>query len=123
MPIVVLGFYKRKKGITRQQFFEHWEKVHGPGILEIPNIERCLVRYVQHHLTPDSHYPTPDGMEFDGFSEGWFADENSRDQLYALEEFKSILLDEQEFLDMEATRWVVFDKQNVVISGEGVVKS
>lgn len=124
MVVVVLGFYKRKKGLTIEQFRDHWLNVHGPLIKSIPNIEKYMIRYVQHHLYPESSHPAPSGeeAEFDGFSEGWFVDEAARDALFATSAFKDTHSDESAFLDMEATRWIVVDKQEVVIDGGGAVK-
>ena len=116
--VIILGFYKRKAGLTHEQFCHHWKNVHGPLIRSIPDIDKYLVRYVQHHLTPDSGYPTPEGMDFDGFSEAWFVDTDARDALFELDFFKAeVIDDERKFIDMDATRWITLDEQHVMIAG------
>lgn len=118
--IIGLGFYKRKAGLTHAQFSDHWTNIHGPLIRAIPGIEKYLVRYVQHHLTADSSYPTPDGIDFDGFSEAWFPSLEARDKLFSLPFFlKEVIDDERRFIDMEAKRWIVVDEQREIIRGPG----
>ena len=42
-------------------------------------------------------------------------DETARDRLFATTGFKETCADEKQFIDMDATRWIVVDDQNVVI--------
>jgi uncharacterized protein (TIGR02118 family) len=111
MVSIILGFYKRKAGLSQEQFIDHWENIHGPVIKAVPDIEKYVVRYVQHRLTTIGAA----GLEFDEFSETWFTDETARDRLFATPGFKETYADEEQFLDMDATRWIVVDDQNVVI--------
>ncbi|KAK9383286.1 EthD family reductase [Kockiozyma suomiensis] len=119
MVVVILGFYKRKPGLTHEQFCHHWGHIHGPLIRSLPNIDQYLLRYVQHHLSPEPGHNK--GGDFDGFSEAWFADESARDRLYAIPEFANLFDDEEKFLDREETRWLIRDDPKVQISGEGKV--
>jgi uncharacterized protein (TIGR02118 family) len=120
--IISLGFYKRRPGLTKNQFSNHWANIHGPLIRSIPNLNRYLTRYVQHHLTPDDLYPVPAGMEFDGFSEVWFTSHEAKKQLFADEFFKSkVVADEALFIDMAATRWIVMDEPRVMIDSPPLV--
>lgn len=117
--IINLGYYKRKPGLTHAEFSEHWRDVHGPLIRRIPNIDRYLLRYVQHHLTPDPTQPIPPGMDYDGFSEAWFPSLEARAELFALPFFQAeVIADERRFLDMDATRWSVIDRQETMIAGQ-----
>jgi EthD domain len=52
--LITLGFYKRKPGLTREQFSKHWREVHGPLIANDPILSKYLKRYVQHHCVPSS---------------------------------------------------------------------
>ncbi|KAF2106846.1 EthD domain-containing protein [Lophiotrema nucula] len=48
--IQVLTYIRRNPALTREQFYEHWEKVHGPKV--IPWIEKHgLKRYQQIHVS------------------------------------------------------------------------
>ncbi|KAL1893938.1 hypothetical protein Sste5346_006079 [Sporothrix stenoceras] len=59
----------------------------------MPGIENFLVHYVQHHL--DRKNPAMSVCEYDGFTRK----------------------DEELFLDMEATRLIVQDNDQVIITG------
>lgn len=116
--IIKLGYYKRKAGLTHAEFSAHWTNIHGPLIRQIPDIDRHLIRYVQHHLTPEPGVEVPPGMDFDGFSEAWFADQAACDAVFADPFFQSAVIeDEAKFIDMAATRWYVVDEQRTIIKG------
>ncbi|MCB2052076.1 MAG: EthD domain-containing protein [Novosphingobium sp.] len=122
--LIVLGFYRRRTDLTVAQYRAHWRDVHGPLIRRIADEHGLLLRYLQHHLTPDAGYPDQAGVHadvtggFDGFSEGWFADEAARDAFFALPVMQTeVLEDERKFIDVSATRWVVTDSQHTIIEG------
>lgn len=116
--VIVLGFYKRKPGLTHEEFSRHWSTVHGPLIMSLPDIDKYIVRYVQHHLSPEDTGSTvtasPESGEaegYDGSSETWFVDEKARNRLFETDAVKETHSDEEKFLDMKATRWIVRDSQ------------
>ena len=122
--LIILGFYKRRADLSVEQYRTHWRDVHGPLIKGIADEHGLLLRYVQHHLSPDDTYPIQAGVisgtdgGFDGFSEAWFADEAARDAFFALPTMKAETLeDELQFIDVSATRWVTLDSQHTIISG------
>ena len=124
---IVLGFYKRRPDLTHEQFSHHWRNVHGPLMQRIARTHPYMIRYVQHHLSPDSDYPVPAGATsdtttqvYDGFSEAWFENKESRDKWFALPVFKTEgAEDARQFLDMNTSRWAVIDEQHVIIPGPG----
>lgn len=103
--------------MSHKEFSSHWESIHGPLIRGLKDIDQYLIRYMQHHLTPETQYPGPEGLDYDGFSEGWFVDEKARQKLFALPDFQDAVRDEETFLDMTATRWIIRDAQKVMIPG------
>lgn len=115
--LITLGFYKRKPGLTLEQFQKHWREIHGPLIAENPEFSKYFIRYVQHHCVPSSGWPSPVGdLDYDGFSESWFPSLEARMELHALPSFREQLIpDEEMFLDMKATRILMFDSQVVQI--------
>jgi len=122
--LIILGFYRRRPDLTAEQFQRHWRDVHGPLIRSLAEQHPKFLRYVQHHLTPDSEFPSVPGVTaetaggFDGFSEAWFADVAARDAFFDLPQMKNeVIADEREFIDMTATRWVVLDRQHTIIAG------
>jgi EthD domain len=70
--LITLGFYKRKPGLSVEEFQRIWSTVYGPLYGKSPELTRFLRRYVQHRLTPQTDWPTT-FVGFDGFSESWFA--------------------------------------------------
>lgn len=116
--IINLGFYKRRADLTHEQFAAHWTGVHGPLIRSIPDIDKYLFRYVQHHIVPEPGHEVPGGMDFDGFSEAWFPSLEARDALFALPFFQDkVIEDETRFIDMAATRLYLLDEQRTMIRG------
>ncbi len=122
--LIILGFYRRRPDLTVAQYRAHWRDVHGPLIRSIVDKHGLLLRYVQHHLSPDTGYPDQAGVKaeigggFDGFSEGWFADEAARDAFFSLPTMRAeVLEDERKFIDVSATRWVALDSQHTIIEG------
>ncbi|MFC4670851.1 EthD domain-containing protein [Seohaeicola nanhaiensis] len=114
--LILLGFYKRKPGLTLDEFHRHWGEIHGPLVAKTPNIERFLKRYVQHHIRPSSGFSGVGTLDYDGFSEAWFVSEAARKEMHAQPYQTEVMIpDEHEFLDMSATRLLMFDKQVVQI--------
>lgn len=112
---VVLGFYKRKAGLTQEAFSAYWRDVHGPMIRNHPEVSRYIKRYVQHHISP-SDMGTTAPLDFDGFSETWYESRADREALQASIAFRDeIVPDEAEFLDLSHTRTAMFDNQVVQI--------
>lgn len=114
--LIVLAFFKRKPGLTHEEFSRHWREVHGPLIRNHPVISKYMRRYLQHHLTPSAGFPGVGTLEYDGFAESWWDSVEARQEAHGLEDFKQLVIDdERKFIDMDATRLVMFDRQNVVI--------
>lgn len=114
--IITLGFYKRKPGLTPEQFSSHWREVHGPLIAGNPEFSKYIIRYLQHHLTPSSGWANVGALDYDGFSESWFESLEKRKEMHSLPGFQqTIIEDERKFIDMDATRILMFDRQVVQV--------
>lgn len=114
--LILLGFYKRKPGLTLEEFQRHWAEVHGPLVAQTPNVEKYLKRYVQHHIRRATGFPGVGTLDYDGFSEAWFVSEEARKEMHDQPYQKEIMTpDEAEFLDMDATRLLMMDRQVVQI--------
>ena len=50
--IVLLGFYKRKAGLSLEEFQRHWREIHGPLLAQNPACLEHIRRYVQHQCVP-----------------------------------------------------------------------
>ena len=51
--VKLVAFLKRREGMTRDEFYEHWEGTHGPLIRSTPELARHIVRYEQHRRVPE----------------------------------------------------------------------
>ena len=68
--IKVIMVVKRKKGISREEFYKYWKDVHGPLVAgHIP----YLKKYVQNHFINIPGYE----YEGDGIIETWYDDMDS----------------------------------------------
>jgi uncharacterized protein (TIGR02118 family) len=70
---------KRKKGLTREQFLQHWEKVIPPLFLP-KNMPPGLRKYIQNHPVKGAS-PEFD-TDIDGIAELWFDDVESAQAFY-----------------------------------------
>ena len=105
--IKVIMVVKRKKGISREEFYKYWKNVHGPLVAKhIP----YLKKYVQNHFVDIP------GQDFngDGIIETWYEDIESFQKSMAFnltEEARDLGLGEDwaKIADMseEPKMWVV----------------
>jgi uncharacterized protein (TIGR02118 family) len=96
-----IGGLKRKKGITREQFLYHYEKIHGPMFLakSMPGLRK----YVQYHPAKVEGYEFE--KDIDGISVMWFDDIESLKTLGRLlassPEWEDLRKDSDSFLESE----------------------
>ena len=115
--LVVVGFYKRKEGLTHEEFSDYWKNVHGALLRDTPEINRYLRRYVQHHLRPNTSGQDVAELAFDGFSEVWYDNEEDRAKLLAEPFFlERIVPDEAAFIDTSATRTSMYSTPVIQIN-------
>ena len=69
--IKYFGVMKRKSGLTREQFLQHWKEIHAPLALA-GNVPRFR-RYVQNHPLEVPGLEAL-GTDIDGITEFWFDD-------------------------------------------------
>jgi uncharacterized protein (TIGR02118 family) len=83
----------KKPGWTDEEFFDCWEKIHGPIGARIPHLRKL----VQSHRIPisgDSRLP-----DFDGMAELWFDDMDDLLAARKSAEWKASSEDEANFVD------------------------
>jgi uncharacterized protein (TIGR02118 family) len=112
--LVVLGFLKRKPGLSLEEFFRYWRDVHGPLVRGTPEVARHFRKYVQHQLTPNTGSPGAPPLPYDAFSETWFDSMEDRNRMRAEPKYREMIgPDEANFLD--SVRLSMFDDQVVQI--------
>ena len=79
--IKLICFIKRKPGLSRDDFREHWLHNHGPLIAGLPDFRRHVLRYEQNcRLDSDYERDQAGSAGFDGVTIQWF---ESRRDFYA----------------------------------------
>lgn len=66
--VKVIELVRRKPGLSREEFSEHYEKVHAPLTLKYFS---TIKRYVRNHVIPTPGIQEP---EFDCVTEVWYDD-------------------------------------------------
>jgi len=90
----------RRAGLTRAQCLRHWQDVHGPMVVDTPDMVAHLRRYVQSHALEESPPGLPP-MPYEGLAELWF---DSRDDLLACfgdQYMQRVHPDEANFADLD----------------------
>lgn len=97
-------FVKRKPGISREEFSRYWREVHGPLVMDTPEINRHFLTYVQNHLVAGSDHPNAaqeDGG-FDGIAEITYARPEDREAMAREPLYRErVVPDEARFIDRE----------------------
>lgn len=112
--VKLVCFLKRKPGMSREAFYDHWENRHGPLIAGIPELARHIVRYEQHR--PDPLTDQFGGADHDGVAVQWFDSPDAfmdfvGEPLYT----ERIIPDEEAFLDRGSLVWMLTEEPVVQI--------
>jgi len=102
--IKVVYCIRKKAGLTDEEFFGYWEKVHGRIGARIPQL-RKLVQ--SHRLTVpgDKHLP-----DYDGMAELWFDDVEALLAARQSPEWKASSEDEANFIDQHEVAYFVSEE-------------
>lgn len=100
----------KKPSLTDEQFFHHWENIHGPIGARIPYVRR-LVQSQRIMIPGDTRPP-----DYDGVVELWFEDEAALLAARKSAEWKASSDDEANFIDHSRVAYVV-TREYVVIDG------
>ena len=116
--LITLGFYKKKAGLSTEEFRRIWSTEYGPLYKGHPEITPYLRRYVQHRLSPQTDFPTQ-FIGFDAFSESWFDKAEDRAAMHATKFYREVLKPMAErFLDMENSKFAAYDDQVYQVGGK-----
>jgi uncharacterized protein (TIGR02118 family) len=87
------------QGMAKEDARRHWAEVHGPMCIRTPGIER----YVQNHVLgplPAASGVTEEETYFDGYSCGWWADEDAFRASMDTPEWRELVADGDNVFDM-----------------------
>ncbi len=86
-----IGLLTRKDGLSREEFVEHWYKIHAPLAHAVPGVRR----YVQSHILAERTRPDipASDVEIDGIAELWYDDQQAMERANATPEAKRLHAD------------------------------
>jgi uncharacterized protein (TIGR02118 family) len=100
----LIAFFKRKPGLSVDEFQRHWRTRHAELVVR----QRGLRRYVQNHVLPSSYRARE--AAFDGVAEAWFDDLDSMRALAPSPEYAAVRADEAHFIDAASMGVVLADE-------------
>lgn len=114
--VKLVAFLKRRDGMTRDEFYEHWEGHHGPLIRSTPELARHIVRYEQHRRLPVKGWSGSPG--YDGVTIQWLESVEAFQAFCAEPTYEQLILpDEALFLDKDSLVWMMTEEPMVTIDG------
>jgi len=95
----VVWFTKFRSDKALRDNQDYWRNHHGPLALREP----LMLGYTQNHVTAalGAEGETDDPVDFDGFSESWFADKESFQKAMLTDPWKALVVDGDNVFDME----------------------
>ncbi len=108
--VKLLAFFKRKPGISVEQFQRHWRTTHADLVVR----QRGMRRYVQNH-TLASGYRNGE-PDYDGVAEAWFDSTQDMRELAPSAAYRAVREDEANFIDASSLGSVITDEV-VIIDG------
>src|SRR6266581_1360898 len=91
--VKALSFFRRKPGMSVEDFQSYWRAHHPDAVLKLPGIRR----YVQSH-TLRAGYRKRQPV-YDGIAEVWFEDTGAMRALAGTPEYAGVRADEAKFID------------------------
>ena len=117
--IKLVVFLKRKDGMSREEFYDHWENHHAPLIANTPELARHIIRYEQLRRTTDA--PWMGTEDYDGITMQWMESSASFEAFIAEPTYAELIApDEQRFLDTSALVWMITEEPKLPIDGPAV---
>ena len=117
--VKALSFFKRKAGMTVDEFQAYWRHAHPKAVTQLAGIRR----YVQSHVLP-SVYRKGEPV-YDGIAEVWFDDTAAMHALRGTPVAAAVRDDEARFID-HATMGMIITAEHVLTDGParpGAVKN
>ncbi len=105
---IIYGF-KRKEGMSVEEFQTYWRETHGPLAALIPGVRR----YVQNHTLPQL-YGGDNPPAYDGAAELWFDDLDGMREAFKSEENAAARDDEKNFIDHSDAFLIVAEEKPVI---------
>jgi uncharacterized protein (TIGR02118 family) len=104
-------FFRRKPGMTVEEFRRYWLEEHPTVVTQLPGVRR----YVQSHPTM-SAYDGGRQPDYDGVAEVWWDDWESLRASGRGPAWQAVAADEANFIDPESRRLLVTE-EHVIVEG------
>ncbi len=115
--IKLVCFFRRKPGLSREDFHRHWRDAHGPLIAGTPELARHIVRYEQNHRLPED-YAREDACDFDGATCQWLESMDSFSAFVREPKYRELIApDEGRFIDRASITLLFTEDDDVKIDG------
>ena len=108
--IKIIVIFKRRPGLSRADFEQHWITVHGPLVCRLPGLRR----YVQSQTIAGGYRNGEPAC--DGVAELWFDDTAALRALTESAELRAVMADEKNLMD-QATRLEIITEEVVIKNG------
>ena len=109
--IKLIILFKRRAGMTQQEFRDYRRNVHAPLLLAIPETQQFIRRFVVSYPIDRPGIPAP---EFDVLVEGWFDSVEDLETFYSSENFmQAVDPDHHNFIDLSSV--VRFVSEEIVV--------
>ena len=99
--------FRRRAGMSREDFAKYFREVHGPIGAAIPGLRKL----VQSVSWADPAQPQP---AFDGMAELWFDDFDALVRARGSAEWAASTADERHFIDPESTAFFIAEERALV---------
>ena len=99
-----MSLLKRKPEMTSEQFDEHWLKIHGPMIAELPGLRHYVQNKPSEKVSGAAQIPVTDaGDQVDGITELYFDSVEDMEAAYTSEQGQKCFADGQLFIGSATT--------------------
>lgn len=102
--VKVVIFFKRRDGMSVEDFQRHWRTTHADLILKLPGI----TRYVQSYVLAASYRKGEPA--FDGVAESYFENTQAMKELATTSSYKAVLADEPNLIDRASMGSIITDE-------------
>ena len=102
--VKIVIFFKRKPGMSVEDFQKHWRTTHADIIVKLPGIRR----YIQSHVLA-SAYRKGEPV-YDAVAESYFDDTQAMKALAKMPEYAAVLADEPNFIDRASMGSIIADE-------------
>jgi len=102
--VKIVIFFKRKQGMSVEDFQKHWRTTHAEIIVRLPGIRR----YIQSHVLASAYRKGEPVC--DGVAESYFDDTRAMKALAKTPEYAEVLADEPNFIDGASMGSIITDE-------------